>query len=87
MMGLSKKRIEQLIPSIEEFTELGDYLNFPVRVYSTGMRMRLTFAIATGHEPEILLIDEVFGAGDQQFFSKAEARMDKMLKKSNILVL
>jgi ABC-2 type transport system ATP-binding protein/lipopolysaccharide transport system ATP-binding protein len=59
----------------------------PVRTYSAGMRLRLTFAVATSGKPDILLIDEVFGAGDRTFYGKAKRRMETMLAASNVLVL
>lgn len=86
-LGLSKKEIAQRTRDIAEFTELGDFLNLPVRTYSSGMLLRLTYAIATSMDPEILLIDEIFGAGDASFYLKAKQRMERMLEASSILVL
>ena len=86
-LGLSRSAIKSLIPQIVEFCELGHYLQMPMRTYSAGMRTRLGFAIATSIEPDILLIDEVFGAGDRRFQNKARLRLDAMLGKANTLVL
>ncbi len=85
MWGLSPKEIERNIPDIVEFTELGDFLNLPVRTYSTGMMMRLAFAIATVRQPDIFLIDEIIGAGDPAFFNKAFERIKGLISGSSIL--
>lgn len=84
--GLSKKEAFSKISDIEDFTELGEFLNLPVRTYSTGMSMRLSFAVATAIAPEILLIDEIFGAGDQAFREKANKRLSKIINSSKIFV-
>jgi len=76
-----------MTPEIAEFTELGDYLNLPVRTYSTGMVTRLGFAIATSIDPEILLLDEGLGAGDARFAEHAKRRIDALIERSSILVL
>lgn len=76
-----------LIAKIAEFSELQDYLHIPVRTYSSGMVARLGFSIATAVEPEILLIDEVLGAGDQRFLEKAMRRIEDITGRSRILVL
>lgn len=86
-LGLSNKEIEDLIPDIEEFTELGDYLAIPVRTYSTGMMVRLAFAITTAIHPEILLLDEGLGAGDARFASKAEERVNALIGRASIIVI
>ena len=75
------------IDAIAEFTELGDYLNMPVRTYSEGMKMRLGFSVATDRAPDILLIDEVFGAGDKKFMDKSKQRMADFMHESKILVM
>ncbi|MDH8313508.1 ABC transporter ATP-binding protein, partial [Klebsiella pneumoniae] len=71
--------IERLLPLILDFTELGDYLDMPVRTYSSGMTLRLTFAVATCFEPEVLLMDEWILAGDAHFMTKARARIDSFI--------
>jgi ABC-type polysaccharide/polyol phosphate transport system ATPase subunit len=86
MMGMPRKQAISLIPDIEEFTELGDFLNLPVRTYSSGMTMRLMFAVATSVTPEILLIDEMFGTGDISFQEKSTQRIKKLIKSSKIFV-
>ena len=87
LWGLSRAEIEVGMKDVIEFTELGDYLNIPVRTYSAGMLLRLSFAIATLRRPEILLLDEVIGAGDASFREKARVRMEKMMSQSQILVV
>lgn len=87
ILGLSRKQIKQQIDQIAEFTGLGDYLAMPVRTYSSGMMVRLAFAISTSMEPDILLIDEVFGAGDADFMQRARNKMVSLLNQSNIVVM
>lgn len=85
--GLSKREIKEKQDEIAEFTELGDYLAMPVRTYSTGMLLRLAFAVATSIKPEILVLDEVIGAGDAGFAKKAQDRINDMIEHSKIVVL
>ena len=87
LLGIQKAEIKRLKPEIAEFTELGDYLAMPVRTYSSGMTVRLSFAIATSVRPDILLIDEVIGAGDAHFVEKAKQRAVDFMGGSRILVL
>ncbi|MCY1374578.1 Teichoic acids export ATP-binding protein TagH [compost metagenome] len=87
VMGMSRKEIERQIPSICEFSGLGEYVNMPVRTYSTGMMMRLAFSISTSVEADILLMDEWLSVGDADFNEKAEKRMRDVVSKSGILVL
>ncbi len=85
--GKIKAYMRSKFKEIEEFTELQNYLNMPVRTYSSGMRLRLAFAIATSMESDILIIDEVIGVGDQKFMEKAQLRMKNLVHQCNILVL
>ena len=85
--GMTRSQIRNSIDDIVDFTELGDYLTFPVRTYSNGMMLRLAFAIATVRDPEILAIDEVIGVGDANFFEKAFARLLRLVERSRILVV
>jgi ABC-type polysaccharide/polyol phosphate transport system ATPase subunit len=87
LWGLSRAEIAAGIDDIVEFTELGDYLKIPVRTYSAGMLLRLSFAIATLRQPEILLLDEVIGVGDASFMARAKARLDKIVSRAQILVV
>ena len=86
-LGLTGAEIERHSDEIAEFTELGDFLQMPLRTYSTGMQARLAFAISTSVQPEILLLDEGVGAGDAAFARKAEIRVQELLDRSGILVL
>ena len=87
LLGMSRKEIERKLPEIEEFSELSDYLALPARTYSTGMLVRLGFAIATAIEPEILLLDEELGAGDARFAMHAAKRVEALIERSSIVVL
>ena len=87
ILGLSSGEIEARMADIVEFTELGDYLDIPVRTYSSGMMTRLTFAVATCFAPEILLMDEWIMAGDAAFLAKAQKRIETFIEKASILVL
>lgn len=86
-MGLTFAAARKLSPAIEEFSELGEYLRMPVRTYSTGMFLRLAFAISTAIEPDIIIMDEIIGAGDARFIAKAQARLSDLLQRVKILVL
>jgi ABC-2 type transport system ATP-binding protein/lipopolysaccharide transport system ATP-binding protein len=87
LWGLTAAQIESSREDIAEFTELGDYLNMPVRIYSQGMQLRLAFAIVTVREPEILLLDESIGVGDANFYGKAQARLQGHISRSRILMV
>ena len=86
LLGSTKEQAENKIKEIEEFTELGNFLDLPVRTYSTGMAMRLNFAISTSLEPEILLVDEIFEAGDKSFKEKAKKRINNLISSSKIFI-
>jgi ABC-type polysaccharide/polyol phosphate transport system ATPase subunit len=87
ILGLSAGEIEERMADIVEFTELGDYLDIPVRTYSSGMMTRLTFAVATCFAPEILLMDEWIVAGDAGFLAKAQHRIEAFVEQAGIMVL
>lgn len=86
-LGMSGPQARAKIPEIEDFTELGGYLSLPIRTYSSGMLVRLGFAISTATRPDILIMDEMIGAGDAAFAQKAKARLDVYIAAANILVL
>jgi ABC-type polysaccharide/polyol phosphate transport system ATPase subunit len=86
-LGLRKAEIRAKVDEIAEFTELGEFLDMPLRTYSAGMFARLAFAISTSIDPEILLLDEGIGAGDEAFLEKAKQRLDAMINRARILVL
>lgn len=85
--GLRPARIRSKVDEIAEFTELGDFLNLPVRTYSSGMMLRLAFAISTSVEADILIMDEWLSVGDQSFSAKASQRLEQLIGRSSILVL
>lgn len=87
LLGFPPGAIEEHLPDIVEFTELGDFLDMPVRTYSSGMILRLSFAVATCFGPEILLMDEWILAGDAHFMDKAEARVRKFIERASVMVL
>lgn len=87
MLGESPKQIKEKMREIAEFSELGDFLNMPVKYYSSGMFVRLAFSVSTAIKPEILLLDEVVGAGDAAFIAKANKRMKELMASSRIMVL
>lgn len=86
-LGMSKREILSRTEDIAIFTELGDFLNLPIRTYSDGMRTRLAFAISTAIRPDILLLDEGIAAGDAAFLEKANKRLDAFTEQASILVL
>lgn len=87
LMGLSNAEIEEQIDDIADFCGLGDYINLPVRTYSTGMLVRLMFGISTCVSSEILLMDEFIGAGDAEFFQKAQSRLRGFVGQASTLVV
>lgn len=87
MLGLSFDEIRALVPSIVEFSELGDWVHQPIHRYSSGMSLRLAFSITTAVRSDILLLDEWLGAGDAAFLRKARARMQSMVEDARMVVL
>jgi len=87
LLGLTPEQIREITPEIIEFCELGDYINVPVRTYSTGMLVRLAFAITTAVSAEILLFDELIGAGDAHFVDRAQQRLRKFVERSSVMVV
>ena len=87
LLGMSRDEIGRKLPEIEAFSELSDYFALPARTYSTGMLVRLGFAIATSIDPEILLLDEELGAGDARFAARAAKRVEALIGRSSIVVL
>lgn len=85
-LGMTRKQMEARIDDITAFTELGDYLEMPLRAYSTGMRVRLALGVVTSIDPEILLLDEGIGAVDAEFLNKARDRLHELVDRSGILV-
>jgi homopolymeric O-antigen transport system ATP-binding protein len=87
ILGRSRKEIAAQLPAIVEFAELGEFIHAPLRTYSSGMAVRLAFAIATEVDPAILLIDEVFAVGDQHFKEKCEKRLMRFKDRGTAMVL
>jgi ABC-type polysaccharide/polyol phosphate transport system ATPase subunit len=86
LLGISKREIQQREQRITEFAELGDFIDSPVKQYSSGMYMRLAFAIATEVDPDILLIDEILGVGDAGFQQKCKARIHDFRRRGKSIV-
>ena len=87
LMGLSRKEIDEKIDEIIEFSELGDYINLPVRIYSSGMLLRLAFAVSTSITADILIMDEWLSVGDGSFAERASKRLKELVDNSEILVV
>ena len=87
LLGMTETEIRDKQSDIADFCELGDYLDLPIRTYSSGMRVRLAFAVSTAVDAEILLLDEVMGVGDVSFMHKAEARLADLHNRAEIVVL
>ncbi len=87
LLGMGSAEIKRTTEEIAEFTELGDYLDLPLRTYSNGMRLRLAFAISTAVDADILLLDEVLGVGDASFQEKANQRLRELHDRADIVVL
>lgn len=87
MMGMKLKQIKTIEEEIADFTELGNFLELPIRTYSTGMHMRLGFAVSTTVPADIILMDEWLSVGDNDFLMKAEKRLHDYIQKSSILVI
>jgi ABC-type polysaccharide/polyol phosphate transport system ATPase subunit len=87
LQGETPKTLKDKIQQIAEFSELGDFLNMPVRYYSSGMIVRLAFSIATAIEPEILIVDEVLAAGDLAFQNKARQRMRDLMSNARAVIV
>ncbi len=87
LQGESPTSLSGKMEEIAAFSELGEFIDLPVKTYSAGMRMRLAFAIATATRPEVLLVDEVLAVGDKAFQIKAKARMQAMMNSSSVMVV
>jgi len=87
ILGHDRSTMDKMMDDILEFSEIGDFIEQPLRTYSSGMKARLGLSIASSVEPDILLIDEVLGVGDPQFREKSKKRILEMVKSSGTVVL
>jgi len=87
LLGLPPEDIDRLADDVLDFCELGSYIDMPVRTYSAGMLVRLAFALSTSESPEILLFDELIGAGDARFVTKAQERLKSFVERTSIVVV
>lgn len=87
ILGISKGMIEKITPEVIEFAEIESFIDVPLKRYSTGMLSRLAFSIAVFSQPEILLLDEIFAVGDQQFRRKSIKRLKEFKKKGVTIIL
>lgn len=87
IMGKTRQQINDATAEIAEFSELGDYLNLPMKTYSSGMILRLGFAIATAFPADIVIMDEWLSVGDDSFQKKSQQKLEHYLEQSSILVL
>ncbi len=87
LLGMTIADARRMTPEIAEFSGLGEFLELPVRTYSTGMLLRLAFAISTATKPDIVLLDEIVGVGDAEFSDKAHTRTRELVEQASILVL
>jgi lipopolysaccharide transport system ATP-binding protein len=86
-MGLTRQQVEEIVQDVCDFSELGDYIEMPMRTYSSGMAMRLAFAISTSVKADILLMDEWLSVGDASFAEKSKKRLSELIDQAKILVL
>ena len=87
ILGYTAKQLRALEPEVIAFAELEDFIDTPVKNYSTGMYMRLAFALATAMHPDILILDELFAGGDAAFVAKAKARMHALIDRASIMIM
>jgi lipopolysaccharide transport system ATP-binding protein len=87
VMGLRSKQLDLLLDDIADFSGIGDFLHLPMRTYSSGMAMRLAFAISTCVDADIILMDEWLSVGDADFVEKAKERIDGLVKNARIVVI
>ncbi len=87
LLGLSKKEIKELEDKIIEFADIGEYIDYPIQKYSSGMRARLGFSIAVNIEPEILVIDEALSVGDEEFKNKCLKKINDITENKNVTLV
>jgi ABC-type polysaccharide/polyol phosphate transport system ATPase subunit len=87
MLGFSKTEIDKHLEQIIEFSEIGEFINEPVKVYSSGMRSRLGFSISAFLERDVMLIDEILGVGDFKFKKKSQEKMEEMIRDGRTVII
>jgi ABC-type polysaccharide/polyol phosphate transport system ATPase subunit len=87
ILGLKRLQILAIEPEIIKFAEMEEFVDTPVKYYSTGMYMRLAFSLATATNPDILILDEIFAGGDASFVARAKARMHDLIDRANIMIM
>ena len=87
ILGYSKNQLDAIEDEVISFAEVADFIDAPVKYYSTGMYMRLAFSLATAMHPDILVLDEIFAGGDAGFMAKARKRMTHLIDKANIMIM
>lgn len=87
ILGFSRQELAEIEPEVIDFAELEEFIDTPVKYYSTGMYMRLAFSLATAMHPDILVLDEIFAGGDAAFMVKAKARMHALIDKASIMIM
>lgn len=87
ILGFSRAEVDELLPSIIEFSGIGDFVNQPIRTYSSGMKARLAFSVASNMKPELLLIDEILAVGDADFVQRSQQRIQDMVKGDATVVI
>ena len=87
LLGLSPAFMQEKESEIVEFADLGEFIDYPIKTYSAGMQVRLAFAISTSVGGDILLLDEVIGAGDANFMAKAKKRIESLIESAEIMIL
>ena len=87
LMGLSRRQIYDLVDDVADFAGIGDFLNLPMRTYSSGMAMRLAFSVVTSVDADIILMDEWLSVGDAEFVQKAKTRLTRMVGKARLVVI
>jgi len=86
-LGMSEKEMEERFDEVVEFSGIGDFIDTPIRYYSSGMKARLGFSLAVNVEPDILIVDEVLATGDSAFQEKARDKMQSLLQKAKALII
>jgi len=87
ILGFNREEVDNLLPKITEFSGIGDFVHQPIRTYSSGMKARLAFSIASNMNPEILLIDEILAVGDADFVQRSQQRIQEMVKGDATVVI